>query len=56
VLRNALHSTNDQVLQAQGDQEVLRKGTWSISVSGNWRITFEFIDGNVYIVTYEDYH
>jgi len=33
-----------------------RKGIWSITVSGNWRITFEFIDGNVYIVNYEDYH
>ena len=33
-----------------------RRGIWSISVSGNWRITFELIDGNVYIVNYEDYH
>ncbi len=33
-----------------------RKGIWSISVSGNWRITFKFGDGNVYIVNYEDYH
>ena len=33
-----------------------RKGSWAISVSGNWRITFEFRDGNVYDVNYEDYH
>lgn len=33
-----------------------RKGVWSVSVNGNWRITFEFIDGNAYIVSYEDYH
>ena len=33
-----------------------RRGIWSISVSGNWRITFEFIDGNAYIIDYEDYH
>jgi len=33
-----------------------RKGTWSIMVSGNWRITFQFIDGNVYVANYEDYH
>lgn len=33
-----------------------RKGFWSITVNGNWRITFEFQDGNVYIVNYEDYH
>ena len=29
---------------------------WSICVNGNWRVTFEFEDGNVYIVNYEDYH
>ena len=33
-----------------------KQGIWSITVSGNWRVTFEFIDGNVYIVNYEDYH
>lgn len=32
------------------------KGRWSISVSGNWRLTFEFEDGNVNILDYEDYH
>ena len=32
------------------------KGNWSITVNANWRITFEFTDGNVYIVNYEDYH
>ena len=33
-----------------------RKGQWAISVSGNWRLTFEFRDGNVYVLDYEDYH
>ena len=33
-----------------------RKGIWSITVNGNWRVTFEFKDGNAYIVNYEDYH
>lgn len=33
-----------------------RKDTWSISVSGNWRMTFEFIDGDARVVDYEDYH
>ena len=33
-----------------------RKDCWSIVVNGNWRITFEFIDGDAYIVNYEDYH
>lgn len=29
---------------------------WAIDVSKNWRITFEFIDGNAYVVNYEEYH
>jgi toxin HigB-1 len=33
-----------------------KQGLWSISVSGNWRITFEFVDGNAYLLNYEDYH
>ncbi len=33
-----------------------RKGFWSITVNGNWRLTFEFLDGNVHILNYEDYH
>ncbi len=33
-----------------------RKGIWSISVSGNWRIAFRFEDGNAHVVNYEDYH
>lgn len=33
-----------------------RKGIWSISVSGNWRLTFQFENGNIHILNYEDYH
>ena len=33
-----------------------RTGIWSIKVSGNWRMTFRFEDGDAYIVNYEDYH
>ena len=33
-----------------------RKGTWSIRVTGNWRITFSFQDGDVFDVDLEDYH
>ena len=29
---------------------------WSITVSGNWRLTFEFEDGNAHVLDYEDYH
>jgi proteic killer suppression protein len=32
------------------------KGLWSVTVNGNWRVTFRFENGNVYIVNYEDYH
>jgi len=32
------------------------KDRWSISVSGNWRITFEFREGNAFVLNYEDYH
>lgn len=32
-----------------------REGIWSITVNGNWRVTFEFVDGNAYILNYEDY-
>ena len=32
------------------------KGRWSIKVSGNWRLTFEFKDGDALNVAVEDYH
>ncbi|MCI5224249.1 MAG: hypothetical protein D3924_16650, partial [Candidatus Electrothrix sp. AR4] len=31
-------------------------GQYSVRVSGNWRIFFEFRDGDAYIVNYADYH
>ena len=33
-----------------------RQGLWAIYVNKNWRIVFQFKDGNAYIVDYEDYH
>jgi len=33
-----------------------RKGTWAVSVSGNWRVTFRFIGKDADAVDYEDYH
>jgi len=33
-----------------------RKGTWSVTVRANWRITFRFENGKAYDVNYEDYH
>ena len=32
------------------------KGHWSIWVSGNWRVTFRFVDSDVELVDYQDYH
>ena len=31
-------------------------GHWSIWVSGNWRLTFTFADGEAILVDYRDYH
>jgi proteic killer suppression protein len=40
------------VHQLSGD----RAGTWSISISGNWRITFEVEDDEILRLDLEDYH
>lgn len=33
-----------------------RADIYSVWVSGNWRVTFRFVDGDAEIVNYEDYH
>ena len=33
-----------------------RKGIWSVIVQANWRITFQFEQGDAEVVNYEDYH
>ena len=38
--------------QLNGD----KLGQFSINVSGNWRVFFKFIDGDAYIIDYDDYH
>lgn len=38
--------------QLSGDKD----GQYSVRVSGNWRVFFEFIKGDAYIVDYDDYH
>ncbi len=32
------------------------KGRWSVWVNGNWRLTFEFLNGDAHVLDYEDYH
>jgi proteic killer suppression protein len=41
-----------RVHQLTGD----RNGTWSISASGNWRITFTIDAGEISNLNLEDYH
>ena len=38
--------------QLSGD----KKGQYAVKVSGNWRVFFEFIEGEAYVVDYDDYH
>jgi toxin HigB-1 len=55
---NSAVTIDDMVISGYGLHSLKdgMKGRWSISVNGNWRLTFEFNDGNVYILDYEDYH
>ena len=32
------------------------KGHYAVSVSGNWQVTFRFVDGHAVDVDYLDYH
>lgn len=32
------------------------QGTWSIAISGNWRVVFRFDNGDAYDVDFVDYH
>jgi toxin HigB-1 len=41
-----------RVHQLAGD----RAGVWSLSVSGNWRVTFDVEDGEIINLDLEDYH
>jgi toxin HigB-1 len=47
-----LAGPGNRLHELQGDQE----GVWSVTVSGNWRITFRFTDGNAHEVDLTDYH
>ena len=41
-----------RIHQLRGD----RAHEWSISVSGNWRITFKIVDDKIFDLNLEDYH
>ena len=41
-----------RIHQLTGD----RAGTWSLSVSGNWRMTFDLVNGEICNLDLEDYH
>ena len=55
---NRAHRTADMNLpgyrlhQLKGN----RTGTWSVTVSGNWRVTFRFEGEDAFDVDLEDYH
>lgn len=51
-VKNILGPPGWRIHQLTGD----RAGTWSISVSGNWRITFKLEDGAITHLNLEDYH
>ena len=51
-VKNILGPPGWRIHQLTGD----RHGTWSISVSGNWRITFKLEDAAIAHLNLEDYH
>jgi proteic killer suppression protein len=61
LILGRLHaSTSPQDLNLPGlylhELQGRRRGTWSVRVSGNWRITFKFDGEDAVDVDYEDYH
>lgn len=55
---NVATSARDMGLPGLGLHELQgdRKGTWAVSVSGNWRVTFTVTREGIEQVDYEDYH
>lgn len=53
---NAAAEPRDMALPGLRLHPLTGEGTWSVVVSGNWRITFEFSGSDVKDVNYEDYH
>jgi toxin HigB-1 len=55
---DAANEIRDMGYPGSGIHRLLPKSEarWAVSVSGNWRITFIFKNGDAYDVNYEDYH
>jgi proteic killer suppression protein len=47
-----LAAPGNRLHELQGEQARV----WSVTVSGNWRVTFRFADGNAQDVDLVDYH
>ena len=56
IAANDIHGVSGppgwHIHQLKGD----RAGTWSISVSGNWRLTFDVHQSEICDLDLEDYH
>lgn len=55
---NAAKAANDMCAPGWGLHPLTgkMKGHWSVSVNGNWRMTFKFDQGDAILVDYQDYH
>ena len=55
---DASTSRRDMDLPGYRQHELKRdkQECWSVTVNGNWRVTFFFVDNDVYLVDYKDYH
>ena len=53
-------ATNPQDINFPGSNlhqlQPRKDNRWAVKVSGNWRVTFTFEEGEIYDVDYEDYH
>jgi proteic killer suppression protein len=55
---DAAHSAVDMDLPGFGMHPLKgeMRGSWSVTVRANWRVTFRFADHDVFDVDYLDYH
>lgn len=55
---NSASETQDMDLPSYGLHKLKgdKSDFWSVSVNGNWRVIFQFENGNAYVVNYLDYH